>query len=591
VLAPYNTVMLEILLPLLLAVTPLPQEPPRVLIRTSPAEGLGQQSGIARLDPSDVIRIGEIDYVFYTKIERGEPLFPHGLAGTIWYARSEDSGHHWSERGMALGRSRPGNFDSQGVSDPSVLREPEGSVLLYYTGVGPELNARLERTNRVHRTRIGVARLEFDERGELYGVTRLWKGKALLEPSNRKTRRFDSLRIEEPFVLLIGERYHLYTLGRAFPDRGDRRAMGVATAAYATGPFVREYDGWPVIPEADCLCVLPYRGGALALLTQAQRGLWWAADGIHFAPTIARVEGRLCDPGVSRQATTPFWGIHVARRTPASYLERFELILPKELPRPFVTTIPVPSEEDRAQAAGWLGVGNWLGQHGDIIAIAKGRPEDYVFLGDSITQGWGGPGREVLAPGAEVWKKYWGEKDAANYGISGDRTQNLLWRIDRGEFLSARCKVVVVAIGTNNIGQDSPDAIAAGVAAVVQRLRQTVPSTKILLLSIFPRGESPDAPVRKTVCATNRLLAELGKEPRVTWCDLTSSFVQADGRLRSELYASDLLHLSPKGYEAWASVIDPVLDQLSLGILDKYGTPPAEAPEGRVEPLPDRPGE
>lgn len=560
------------LLPLLVCLAPQSPAAIHVELRTRPVEGLGLQSGVGRLDPSDVLRIGGRHFVFYSKIRRTEPLFPNSLRGNIWYATSEDAGFNWTERGVALQRGKEGEFDARGVSDPTALLEPGGSVLLYYTGVGPTLNVRLEAGGVVHRTHLGVARLRFDEDGALMEARRLNEGDPVLEPLRRETRRFDSLRVEGPSVIEIDGRLHLYYRGRAYPEEYDRSALGLAVGSSPEGPFVRENDGWPVLPTAADSCILPFDDGVLVLQTMSPRMLWWSADGVHFGPTIARVEGRLNAPGLYRategyiEATDPdteraIWGLHVARMAPEPYLERFEIDLPEELPHPPVTVIPAPSNEDRAAAAGWLG-GGWLDQHLDIMRIAIERPKHCVFLGDSITQGWGGRGRNVTAPGAEAWRGHWEQRDFANYGVSGDRTQNVLWRLDHGELLRARNEVVVLAIGTNNIGRDTPDEIAAGVAAILDRLHRLVPGADVLLMGILPRGEEPDDDSRVQVDQTNERLARLDRLPTVTWVDLASSFLDEGGHLRRELYAPDLLHLSPAGYEAWACALDPLLARL-----------------------------
>jgi len=168
----------------------------------------------------------------------------------------------------------------------------------------------------------------------------------------------------------------------------------------------------------------------------------------------------------------------------------------------------------------------------------------------------------VHSPGAAVWRGHWEQRDFANYGVAGDRTQHVLWRLDHGELLRARTEVIVLAIGTNNLGHDAPDEIAAGVAAILDRLHRLVPGADILLMGIFPRGEEPDGDSRVQVNETNERLARLDRLPTVTWVDLTASFVDEGGHLRRELYAPDLLHLSPAGYEAWAGALDPLLGRL-----------------------------
>ena len=108
-------------------------------------------------------------------------------------------------------------------------------------------------------------------------------------------------------------------------------------------------------------------------------------------------------------------------------------------------------------------------------------PVELVFIGDSITQGWEGAGKEV-------WKTYYNHRNSLNLGIGGDRTQHVLWRLDHGNFDGIQPKVAVVMIGTNNSAQNRNTAteMIDGIRAVVDKIQKKSPSTKILLLGIFP---------------------------------------------------------------------------------------------------------
>ena len=225
----------------------------------------------------------------------------------------------------------------------------------------------------------------------------------------------------------------------------------------------------------------------------------------------------------------------------------------------------MPSHEDRAAAAGWLAGGTWLDQHEAICAIGRERKVELVFLGDSITQSFGGEGRAVASVGGDVWQRRYADRAAANFGISGDRTQHVLWRIENGAFDDADPQLIVVMIGTNNVGHDEPDAIARGIEAVVGSLLERLPSARVLLLGIFPRGASANDPGRTAVAAVNGQLAERyadGRTARVVYRDLAASFLQPDGSPRPGRLAADHLHLSAAGYAAWAEAIEADLDRL-----------------------------
>ena len=196
----------------------------------------------------------------------------------------------------------------------------------------------------------------------------------------------------------------------------------------------------------------------------------------------------------------------------------------------------------------------FIGAHVRFVDIAKQNTAKVLFLGDSITAGWGGQ--------KAIWDAAFGQYSPANFGIGGDRTQHVLWRITNGEFDGFTPKTVVLMIGTNNSGSDSAEGIAAGVTKIVETLRQKSPSTKVLLLAVFPRGEkaSPN-PGREKLAAVNASIAKLDDGKNVHFLDIGAKFLEADGSLSKEIMP-DFLHLSAKGYQIWADAISPSLAKL-----------------------------
>ena len=236
---------------------------------------------------------------------------------------------------------------------------------------------------------------------------------------------------------------------------------------------------------------------------------------------------------------------------------------PDTSPDNMATTDPVSSSEDRAAAAGW-GSGTWLDQHESINRIGKTSNPELVFLGDSITQSWGGPGRTVGAPAADVWDEFFGAWDAASFGISGDRTQHILWRIDHGNFDDIDPEVVVLMIGTNNLVHDSAADIASGIEAIVERLDRAAPNATILLCGIV-RGASSDDPLRQKAERVNGLVQPLDALDRVRVIDLPSRFYDANGQANPELVRGDFVHFTKGGYRAWAELLQPHLEELLDG--------------------------
>ena len=200
---------------------------------------------------------------------------------------------------------------------------------------------------------------------------------------------------------------------------------------------------------------------------------------------------------------------------------------------------------------------NWWQERHESKAIeAKKNKWDIIFLGDSITHSW-------ETAGKKTWNKYYQKRRALNLGFSGDRTEHVLWRLDNVEFEEVQPKVVVLMIGTNNTGhrKDPPKAIAAGVEKIIERINTKSPTTKILLLAIFPRSEKVSDPQRKNNDRANALIKQLTKKDGVTYLDINERFLLPDGTLSKEIMP-DLLHPKQKGYAIWAEAIEPSLRAL-----------------------------
>jgi lysophospholipase L1-like esterase len=196
----------------------------------------------------------------------------------------------------------------------------------------------------------------------------------------------------------------------------------------------------------------------------------------------------------------------------------------------------------------------WLQRHGSFVVRAKQGNVDVLFLGDSITQAWENQGKEI-------WKKRYEPMHAANFGIGGDRTQHVLWRIKEGHELDGiQPRAVVLMIGTNNMGDSSVDQIADGVTAIVKELHSQLPDAKVLLLGIFPRAAKPTDNLRAKIKEVNEKIARLDDGKEVRYLDIGAKFLDKDGTL-SKAIMYDYLHLTSKGYKIWADAIGPSLDE------------------------------
>lgn len=203
----------------------------------------------------------------------------------------------------------------------------------------------------------------------------------------------------------------------------------------------------------------------------------------------------------------------------------------------------------------------WLKRHVGFVAQAKAGGVDVLFLGDSITDGW-------RSKGKALWDAHYAPLKAANFGIGGDRTQHVLWRMQNGELDGISPKVVVLMIGTNNTGferdkvtpRNTTAEVVEGVTAIVQGLRTKLPATKVLLLAIFPRGEK-DSPARAQVAAVNEGIAKLHDGQFVHYLDIGAKFLYPDGTLPTDIMP-DLLHPNEIGYAMWAAAIKEPLAKL-----------------------------
>ncbi len=198
----------------------------------------------------------------------------------------------------------------------------------------------------------------------------------------------------------------------------------------------------------------------------------------------------------------------------------------------------------------------WQARHEAMNTRVAQGDVDLIFIGDSITQGWEGSGKAV-------WDQYYASRNAVNLGISGDRTQHVLWRLDHGNIDGISPKAAVIMIGTNNSnGQDNTVAeIADGIRAIVTRLRTELPEMDVLLLDIFPRGADTN-PQRGKILQVNQIVRKLAdRDEKVHYLAIGHHFVEDDGTI-SKAIMPDSLHLSPAGYRIWANAIEGTLREL-----------------------------
>ena len=203
--------------------------------------------------------------------------------------------------------------------------------------------------------------------------------------------------------------------------------------------------------------------------------------------------------------------------------------------------------------------GRFRKMHESFLERGKAGPVGLLFIGDSITQGW------TKAP--EVWKEFYEAYQPANFGIGGDQTQHVIWRIENGELDGLNPKVTVLMLGTNNTATHTANEIAAADKKIVQMIRAKMPKTKVLVLAVFPRGPRKDKAGKVTDDGVSRMaiirdvnaqLATLDDGKNVRFLDINAKFLDADGKIPDSIMP-DQLHPNAKGYQIWAETMQPLL--------------------------------
>ncbi len=221
---------------------------------------------------------------------------------------------------------------------------------------------------------------------------------------------------------------------------------------------------------------------------------------------------------------------------------------------------PTDRPNPRPNARTGLPDSGWMKRHDALVALAKKGNIDLYFEGDSITDQWTN-GKKF---GKLVWDKEFLGWKPGNFGISGDRTEHVLYRLENGELDGVTPKAVVLMIGTNNSADYTSEEIAAGVKAIVKEFRDKEPQAKILLLAIFPRGDvskdNPPDKKRKANEGANKIIATFDDGEHVKFLNINDKF-PTPGTPEFKAIMPDLLHPNAKGYQIWADAIKPTLTE------------------------------
>lgn len=192
-------------------------------------------------------------------------------------------------------------------------------------------------------------------------------------------------------------------------------------------------------------------------------------------------------------------------------------------------------------------------KHERIIKRSKEAGIDLLFIGDSITEHW-------LDDGRVAWDSAFGKWKPGNFGLSGDTTYGVQWRIEHGALDNLHPRVAVLLIGTNDLSVgETPETTAANIGKVVRKIKEKLPDAKVIVLGILPRARARDE-IRQELAAVNSAVSKLDNGKDVLFVDIGKEFLDAAGEISAEIMP-DSLHLSGRGYQVFADALKPVLSK------------------------------
>ncbi len=268
---------------------------------------LDSEDGVTRRDPSDVIKVGSLYYLWYTKVLESQEGYPSGYPGVIAYATSTD-GENWQEQGVCLETGKGETWDSHGVFTPNILIA-DGKYYLFYTAVPEPFD--VPYTKGVTPTAIGLAVADSPD-----GPWKKFKKNPILKPEASEPDYFDSFRVDDASLIVRDGKYWLYYKGRSQNKSTGDTKMGLAIADKPTGPYKKQKQYGPLHAGHEVL-VWPLNGGVASMATASgPKAIYFAADGVHFEMQD-KAQNCPSAPGIYRsdnfQNNTsmqpPYWGI------------------------------------------------------------------------------------------------------------------------------------------------------------------------------------------------------------------------------------------------------------------------------------------
>ena len=285
----------------------------------SPAKGIGAETGVMRRDPSDIIKVGDLYYVWYSK-----GTISSGYDATVWYATSPD-GHAWTEKGMALDKGKAG------TGKVPVSSHRTFSSLRVGTGC----------STPGHRKTLARDLILIRKSASPYRIRPMdpWKrldSNPVLKNSDN-LNDFDSHLIDDACLIVRDGKYWFYYKGRQLGKSPAQTKMGVAIADKPQGPYVKYKDN-PIIQGNHEVLVWPQGAGVAAMIgttgpKEITSSILYAEDGLHFSKTHEVIDVPTAGGAYRPEAFTGSgtgkqiqWGVHIGKRKGSlPFIERFDL--------------------------------------------------------------------------------------------------------------------------------------------------------------------------------------------------------------------------------------------------------------------------
>ncbi len=295
----------------------------KVEVAYSDATGIGQEDGVMRRDPSDIIKVDDLYYVWYSKGPKST-----GYDATVWYATSPD-GQQWAEKGLAVGKGEAGSgsWDEASVFTPNIL-VAEGKYYLFFTGISAHMKVKPD-------SKIGIAVADSPD-----GPWKKLATNPVLKGGDAP-KDFDSHLIDDACLIVRDGKYWFYYKGRQLGNKPSQTQLGLAIAEKPEGPYIK-HEANPIIPGNHEVLVWPQGKGVAALIGSVGpkdwvRSLVYAEDGIHFIKTddvinVPHAAGAyrpeaFTDSGKGEQIE---WGVHIGKKGKSlPFIERFDLQIMK----------------------------------------------------------------------------------------------------------------------------------------------------------------------------------------------------------------------------------------------------------------------